>query len=189
MRTSTTLQLKIYGMKKRLFEGFIPSESLPIIAFLGLICVVAMLIRILTAGGAFGVVSLNIPVVSAPLRDASMAGFSEHPGRAIDKTTLTVALTPKEFLFGDLTSFTNSKDDISMRFTVPHVDGSPQVTTLIREIIAWQEERMRRIDQRSDRMLILIPDGRVPMNVLIKVVKLLEDSPVIDQVLLAGGFQ
>ena len=189
MRTSTTLQLKISGTKKRLFEGFIPNEFLPIVAFLGLICMVSMLIRILTTGGAYGVVSLSIPVVSAPVRDASLAGFSEHPGRAIDKTTLTVALTPKEFLFGDLTSFTSGKDDISTRFTVPHVDGSPQVTTLIKEIIAWQEERMRRIDQRSDRMLILIPDGRVPMNVLIKVVKLLEESPVIDNVLLAGGLQ
>lgn len=189
MQTSTMLQWKISGTKKRLFDGFIPVWSLPMIALTGLICTVAALVRIISVGGSYTVVPMQIPVVSAPMIDRSAAGFREVPAKALDKTSLAVALTPSEFIFGDLSAFTSAKDDIRGKFVIPHVEGSPRVDVLLEQVKAWQEDRVRRLSVRPDQLVVLIPDGRVPMNIVIQVSNLIRASRQFENVILAGGLE
>jgi hypothetical protein len=187
MPTSTTLQLKISATKKRLSEDFLASSAMSSIALFGLLASVAIVIRVVTTGSNYGVVPLQIPIISVPINDASTAGFREQPLKSIEKTTLTVALTPSEFIFGDLSAFTMTHTNIRAKFAVPHQEGSPQVLQLVEQISAWQDERTRRLSIRPDRSLLLLPDSRVPMNIVIQVVKLLRNTKQFDDVILAGG--
>lgn len=189
MQTSTTLQLKISATKKRLFEGFIPVHTLSVIGLSGLIAVTAVLIRLISAGGSYAVVPLEIPVLSSPINDRTAAGFKEEASRAVDRNTVAVALTPREFIFGDLAAFTTAKDDIRGKFIVPHAEGSPQVETLVQQIKLWQEDRTKRLSIRPDQLLVLIPDSRVPMNIVIQVTDLLRQTHLFQSVMLAGGLE
>jgi hypothetical protein len=187
MPISKMLQLKISATKKRLFKGFIPQQALSVLALSGLVCVSASMVRVISAGTSFTVVPLDVPVLPAPILDKTLAGFRETAKKSIGKSTLTVALTPKEFIFGDMSAFTTNVNDAHDKFVVSHVDGSPQVNTLLSQVAQWRDDRFRRLSVRPDRQLILVPDSRVPMNIVIQVSKLLRESKQFDSVFLAGG--
>jgi hypothetical protein len=189
MATSTTLQLKIFATKKRLSDGFIPAPSLYVFGLLAVFCPIIFLTRILSLAGTYTSVPFDIPVLSAPINDTSYSGFRETSSAAVDNATLTLALTPTEFIFGDLSAFTTSLADIRNKFIVPHKDGSPQVDTFMSQYQAWQEDRGRRLGLRSNGLLILVPDSRVPINIIIQVTQLLKATKKFDQVILAGGLQ
>jgi hypothetical protein len=158
-----------------------------VIALGGLFFAVCILLSTTVNRSSFAVVPLEMPVLSAPIHDNSVAGFKEAPNKSLEKATLTVALTPTEFIFGDITAFTSAKDDIRARYLVPHLDGSPQVDTLLSQIASWQEFRERKYGVRGDRLFVLIPDSRLPMTIVIKVIDLVRMSGKFDRVLLAGG--
>lgn len=139
--------------------------------------------------GGYTTVPFDIPVLSAPVNDTGYAGFRESPTAAVDNATLTLALTPTEFIFGELAAFTTSVPDIRNKFIVPHKDGSPQVDSFMSQYQAWQEDRVRRLGLRSNGLLILVPDSRVPINIIIQVTQLLKATKIFDQVILAGGLQ
>ncbi|MCX6119377.1 MAG: hypothetical protein NT027_17700 [Proteobacteria bacterium] len=187
MPTSTMLQLKISATKKRLFEGFLPPQVLSVVALSGLACVVASMIRVISAGGSFTVVPLDIPIVSAPVSDRSVHGFREKVDKTLMKSTLAVTLTPREFIYGDISAFTSNVADMQNKFVVLHEEGSPQVTKLLEQVNLWQDDRARRLSIRPDGVLVLIPDSRVPLNIIIRVSKLLRESKKFDSVILAGG--
>ena len=189
MPTSKTLQSKIFATKKRLFDGTIPGHFIAWLALLALFCPLVFLIRAVSIGGLYTLVEVDIPVLSAPPSDASLRGFSEYAPSAIDHSTLGVVMTPNEFIFGDLSAFTASFDDIRSKFIVPHADGSPQVTKLLGQVEDWQEDRELRLGIRSDKSMVLIPDSRIPMNIIILTLKLLRESGKFQNVVLAGGLE
>ena len=147
------------------------------------------LIRSLTAGGLYTLVNVDIPLLSAPPSDMSLRGYSEQTAAPLDRATLGVVLTPTEFIFGDLSAFTLGFDDIRSKFIVSHADGSPQVSKLISEITDWQEDREIRLGIRSDKSIVLIPDSRIPMSIVILTVRLLRESGKFQHVVLAGGLE
>ncbi len=189
MPTSTMLQLRISATKKRLSNGFIPQECVYIFGLLAALCPLVFLTRILVLGGTYTSVPFEIPVLSAPVSDPSYAGFRESPTSVVDNATLTLALTPTEFIFGDLSAFTSQSGDIRNKFIVPHKDGSPQVEQFLSQYAAWQEDRVRRLGLRSNGLLVLVPDSRVPINIIIQVTQLLKATKKFQQVILAGGLQ
>lgn len=189
MATSTTLQLKISGTKKRLSEGFFPVQTLTILGLLAALCPIIFLTRIFSMSSTYTAIPFDIPVLSAPINDSNYAGFRETPKSALDNNTLTLALTPTEFIFGDLAAFTSNVADIRNKFIVPHKDGSPQVEEFMKQYEAWQDDRARRLGLRSNGLLVLVPDSRVPMNIIIQITQLLKATKKFEQVILAGGLQ
>lgn len=189
MATSTMLQLKISETKKRLSDGFIPPQCIYIFGLLAALCPLVFLARVMALGGSYTSVPFEIPVLSVPVEDSSYSGFRESPTSVVDNSTLTLALTPTEFIFGDLSAFTSQSNDIRNKFIVPHKDGSPQVEEFLSQYGAWQEDRVRRLGLRSNGLLVLVPDSRVPINIIIQVTQLLKATKKFQQVILAGGLQ
>ncbi len=187
MSTSPIIQSKISGMKKRLSESIISDSVLSSLALCALLSIVTYTSRAVTIGGTWGFVDVDLPVASQPFVDPSIHKFREMPSVSIGTSTMVVALTPTEMIFGDLPAFTRHRDDVRNKFIVPHADGSPQVATLLAQAGEWSLDRKNRLGLRSDGLVIVLPDPRVPIAVISGVIASLRASKSFSHVVLAGG--
>src|SRR5207237_1008983 len=138
MTASMMVQSRISRTKRRLSE-----DRWCIIAItfslLGLIAILTFGLRAVTLSGVYGVVPLEIPVVSATIKDPGHYGFREEPRDNLGQNTPAVVLTPEAFYFGDLASFTTNFTDMRDKFMIRHVDGVPQLQTLVATMARWVE--------------------------------------------------
>jgi hypothetical protein len=187
MRTLQTLQWKISGTKKRLSESPIHESILWSLAFSGLLAVLTYSSRSVTLGGSWGLVELDIPVVSLPFNDVSKHNFREQPNTSIGVSTVVIAVTPRELIFGDVAAFTSQRMDVRNKFIVPHLDGSPQVAALFQQAAQWENDRKNRLGIRTDGIAILLPDPQVPVAVVAAVAERIKSSGRFSHVAIGGG--
>lgn len=187
MRNLKMLPSKISATKKRLSNSILNDFSLFSLAICGLLLVLMYASRTITMGGEWGIVPLDLPVASLPIRDKGLHSFTDHTKSVIGHETLVVALTTKELIFGDLGAFTVQKDDVRNKFIVPHADGSPQVSLLLTQFEVWSNDRARRKGIRSDGLVIVVPDAQVPIAVIAGVAERLRRSQKFSHVILGGG--
>lgn len=187
MQVSPMLQSKILKTKKRLSESVLNESVLMALGVCGLLLMLTYASRVVTLGGSWGYIPVDIPVVSKPFADKGTHGFREEPKSTVSPTTLVIALTSAEMIFGELNAFTSQKDDIRNKFLVPHIDGSPQVRTLLNQVEEWSQDRLRRKAIRTDGLVVLVPDTTVPVAVIAGVTESLRASNKFTHVILGGG--
>jgi hypothetical protein len=141
----------------------------------------------MTAGGRWGFIPVDVPVVSVPFDDLGKHNFREVPETVIGPSTMVIALTPGELIYGDIAAFTSQRQDVRNKFIVPHVDGSPQVKKMLDESALWSKDRKSRLGLRNDGVAVLIPDPKVPVAVVAGTVERLRASGQFAFVTLAGG--
>ena len=187
MHTSQVLQSKISGMKKRLSDSVISDLVLSSLAICSLLSIITYASRAVTIGGTWSFIDVDLPVASASFQDTSIHNFKEKPTVNLGLSTMVVAVTPTELIFGDLPAFTRHRDDVRNKFIVPHADGSPQVSTLLMQAGEWSLDRKNRLGIRSDGLVIVLPDPSVPIAVVSGVIATLRASKTFSHVVLAGG--
>ena len=187
MQTLPMLQWKISETKKRLSDSVMTDATLWCLALSALLVITAYASRAITLGGSFGMVTLDIPIVSQPFPDKGSHNFAEQTAASIGSATMIIAVTPGEMIFGDLSAFTTTRDDVRNKFIVPHKEGSPQVTILLKQAEEWKVDRRQRLGLRSDGLVVVLPDTGVPVAVIGGIVEKLKDSRLFSHVMLAGG--
>ncbi len=187
MQTSPILLSKISGTKKRLSESVISDSALSWLSLCSLLVILAYASRAITLGGSFGLITLDIPLVSLPFTDRGAHHFAEKTVASISSSTLIIAVTPGEMIFGDLVAFTAHRDDVRNKFIVPHREGSPQVASLLVQADEWMLDRKNRLSIRADGLVVVLPDPGVPVAVISGIVERLKSSQKFTHVMLAGG--
>ena len=187
MPTSPILQLKISETKKRLSKPIFNEQTLWCLGLSIIVCILTYAGRVVTMGSSWGMITLDIPVAAQPFVDTTLHSYEESAQASIGSTTMVVALTPSELIFGDLAAFTTHRDDVRNKFLVPHKEGSPQVTDLLKQSDEWENDRKRRLGIRPDGLLIILPDPVVPVAIVSIVAEALRKSGKFTHVILGGG--
>jgi hypothetical protein len=141
----------------------------------------------MTIGANWGLIEVDIPVVSVPFDDPTQHNFRERPSASVGSQTLIIALTPTELIFGDLAAFSAQRSDVRNKFLVPHRDGSPQIATLLTQYQSWEADRKNRLGIRSDGIAILLPDPAIPMPIIAATVDMIKSSGKFEHVAIGGG--
>lgn len=157
------------------------------LAFFALVTVLTFAMRSVSMPAQYGVVAAEMPVVSAAVDDPGYHRFSETARKSLTKNTPAVVLTTEAFYFGDLAAFTSNFEDVRDKFIIRHVDGEPQLTTLIETMNTWLNDRSARTQVPLDHLLVLVPTGDIPMPIVIQVLAGLKRSPQFERVILGGG--
>ena len=186
MPISQTLQLKISGTKKRLSDSPLNDPILWSLAFCGLLAILTYATRAVTLGANWGLIELDIPVVSLPFDDPSQHNFQERPDASVGSQTLVIAMTPTELIFGDIAAFSAQRSDVRNKFIVPHRDGSPQIGAVMDQVTSWDNDRKNRLGIRSDGIVILLPDPGVPVPVIAATVGRLKSSGRFKHIAIGG---
>lgn len=186
MSLSTTFQSKISRTRKRLSDGRGVS-AVGVIAFLGLFGVLTFGIRAIALSNVYGVIPVELPVVSATVSDPAYHNYKEEPRKAITRFTPALVLTTEAFYFGDLSAFSATLGDMRDKFVIRHIDGEPQLLTLIDTMGKWITERAAHDNVPMDKLLVLIPSGDIPMPIVIQVLAGLRKSPLFEHVILGSG--
>lgn len=182
MTTSTMPRLKILRTKKRLSnDNWL--GVLNVLAILGLFACLTFALRATTLSGRYGVVDAELPVVWRPF--PGKAQPAPEPSAFIGKATPVVLLTPKEFIFGDVSAFTKDLADIRNKFSVPHRDGAPNLDALTKTMQLWVTSQKR----AKDGIVILMPAENIPAPIVIQVVEGLKRSNLFQRVVLASGLK
>ena len=186
MSLSTTFQSKISRTKKRLSDGR-GISAVGVIAYLGLFAVLTFAIRAIAMSGVYGVIAVELPVVSAPVEDPAFHRYKEEPRQALTRFTPALVLTTEAFYFGDLHAFSANLGDIRDKYIIRHIDGEPQLLTLIDTLGKWITDRAAHDNIPIDKLLVLIPSGDIPMPIVIQVLAGLKKSPLFEHVILGSG--
>ena len=188
MTHSTMLQLKISKTKKRLSNNF---WSLPLvtIALMGLCLFLSFHLRSISIASLYGIIPVEIPIVSHPIDDPTFHQFRETPNVEIKGNTPIVALTKEAFYFGDLQSFSADLAGVRNKFLVRHVDGAPDTPTLLSQLKRWGYTRMSEKKINSKGLLIFMPAEDIPVPILVQTIANLKKSSLFSRIVLAGGIQ
>ena len=187
MQTSPMLLSKISGTKKRLSESALADSALSSLALCGLLMILTYTSRVMTLGGSWGLIPVDIPVVSQPFADGGAHNYQESPASTVSASTMVIAMTPNELIFGDLNAFTTQKSDVRNKFMIPHKEGSPQIKGLLKQAEEWSLDRKNRLGIRTDRLVVVVPDPAVPVAVVSGVIERLRESGKFSHVVLGGG--
>lgn len=188
MPMQQTLRQKIFETKKRLSRPAINDQNLWYMGAASLLAFLTFTGILLTRSGDWGVVLFDIPVASQPFADEMLHNFREAPDPSIGSNTTVLALTSKELMFGDVAAFTAPKGDRRNKFTVPHLEGSPQVASALDQLTRWNDDRRRRLGIRSDNLLILLPETDVPVAIVTVVADRIRKSGSYEHIVIGGGF-
>jgi hypothetical protein len=187
MQTSQTLSSKMSRTKKRLSDSIINESVLLTLAVCGLLLFLSYSIRVISVGGVYGLISLDIPVAQLPIEDKGLHTFRETTANTISPQTLAIGITTSEMIFGDMNSFSNERDDVRNKFIIPHISGSPQTDSLLRQVEQWSDERARKKSIRPDGLVVVVPDPEVPVAVVAGVVESLKQAKKFSHVMIGGG--
>lgn len=187
MRTPQTLSSRMLRTKKRLSESALNESALLTLAICGLLLFLTYATRVISLGGSYGLIPLDIPVALAPIEDKGLHNYRESTGNTLGSSTLIVGVTANELIFGDLSAFSTSRDDLRNKFIVPHVAGSPQTEQVLQQAAQWLEDRLRKKSIRDDGLVIIVPDPEVPVAVIAGVAESLKSSKKFSHVIVGGG--
>jgi hypothetical protein len=183
----TTLNFKILKTKKRLSDPVLNESALLTLVICCLSVFIMYATRVIAIGGSYGLIPIDIPAALVHLEDKGLHSFRESTSNVISPNTLVIGVSVKDMVFGDLAAFTTQRDDIRNKFVVPHIGGSPQVDTLLKQFAEWSDDRLRRRNVRHDKLVIVIPDPEVPVAVFAGVTEILRSSKKFSHVMVAGG--
>ncbi len=181
-----TYRSKISRTKKRLSDDRWAISSV-IVGLFGLFAIVTFSLRAVTLSWVYGVIPAEIPVVAASIQDPGAYRFKESPRDSLTSTTPAVVLTTEAFYFGDLAAFTSNFNDVRGKFMLRHVDGEPQLATLVQTMTNWVEGRAHQDNVPINKILVFVPAGDIPMPIVIQVLAGLRKSPSFERVILGGG--
>lgn len=181
MSNQKKLPSTISRMKKRL------SETAVVPLFLGLSYVIISVVaiysfRIVTAATIYDYVPGSIPVAAVPLNDPSERPQTFEGSPQLSKETPVVVLTAEEFLFGDSKSFTGEISSLKNKFKVAHVDGQPQLGSLLTTLNEWAGAR-----PSGGVVLVLFPSDEIPMPIVLQVMVAIREHSRFKRVVLGGG--
>lgn len=183
-----TYRSKISRTKKRLSDDRWAISTV-IVGFFGLFAVVAFGLRVVNLSWAYGVVPAEIPVATAAIQDPGAFNFKEEPRDSLTPQTPAVFLTTEAFYFGDMAAFSTNFEDPQGKFMIRHVDGEPQLQTLVQTMTDWVSERVHRENVPINKVLVFTPAGDIPMPIVIQVLAGLRQSPHFTRVILGSGLK
>ena len=186
MIASTTLQSRILKMRKRLSDSSWQTRALHI-SIIGVLLILSLVIRATYISSSYGIVDSEIPAARVELNDPDNMAYKEPYRSHIGKITPVVVLTPTEFIFTDISGISSKLEDPRLRFSVPHTDGSPNITELLIQMAKWIHQRRSQEIINTDGNLILLPTGQVPMPIVIQTMHYLKRANFISTVILANG--
>lgn len=182
MIASTMHQLKISKMRKRLSSDQWLMR-LNVIGILGLFLVLTFTLRSAIMPARYGIVDAEIPLMMQPL--SKKVSQEVPPSAVLSKETPMVVLTTQAFYFGDLRAFSTDLAEVRNKFAVKHVDGAPDLDSLIHQMTQW----LGRKKMSHEEAIILLPSGAIPAPIVIQVIAGLKESPLFSKVVLAGGLK
>ena len=186
MTHSTTLLSKISKTKKRLSEEQWQAGC----GILGLSLVLIIMMagfRAVTMPAAFSSIHGEIPVLAAPPVDSSWHNYQEKTTATLRRSTPTVVLTTDAFYFGDMRSFTEDFHDVRSKYKIRHVEGEPQLQTLIVQLEKWLGERNNKEAPMDAGIVVFVPSGEIPTPIVIQVMAGLQSRNSFKRVVLGGG--
>jgi len=96
-------------------------------------------------------------------------------------------LTADAFYFGDMKSFSEDLHDIRSKFVIRHIDGEPQLQTLLRQMDRWLGDRRAKDTATDSGVVVLVPSGEIPTPIVIQVMAGLQQSANFSRVVLGAG--
>lgn len=187
MLRSTTLPSKIFATKKRLSSDKATLAQISL-AFFGLFAVLIFMLRFESLDSYYGQISTEFPVLQSHLKDPTFHRFEETPRASLSKSTPVLVLSEQAFYFGELRSFTTDYADVRNKFRVSHKDGEPQLGTALEQLKKWSEERKEKSNiTNSDGVLIFVPQGLIPMPIVLQVIENVKRDKFFTKVILANG--
>jgi len=158
------------------------------VGILGLSVILGFGFRVVTMQSRYAVVSAEIPVVQAAVRDLGFHNFEETNYDSLKDNTTAVLMTLSSFYFGDLAAFSKSIERNDNKFVVPHIDDIPRTGDLIEDLEKWQNNRTTKANIPRDNILVFVPSGDIPMPIVIQVLSQLKEHGNFARVILGGGF-
>jgi hypothetical protein len=186
MTLSTTFQSKISKTKKRLSNDSYGITA-GILAIIGLLAVMTFCLRSVSVSNVYGVINSEFPVMSATPDDPAFHTYRELPEKKLRKFTPVVILTTEAFYFGDMASFSTSYSNVRNKHLIRHVDGEPQLLSLLGSIDKWGRNRHHQFGIKMDDIAVFIPSGDIPMPIVIQVLASLNNADMFKKVVLGGG--
>ncbi len=186
MTASTTLQLKISRTRKRLSNSpwYIP---IILIGCVGVMVLMSSLLRAVTLAGRYGIVELDIPVVSVPLEDDTLKTLEEPKMAQVESKTPMIFLGREAFIFGTTESFTTDISNIRNKFYIPHEEGAPNLPRVIQNMERWASDSKSSGKAINTEVLILMPQDDIPFPIVIQTVEALKQSGLFGKVVFGGG--
>lgn len=181
-----TFQSKILKTKKRLSDDRYAVIAV-VVSFLGLFAIMTFALRATLMPGVYGVVPVEMPVVSTVVDDPGYHRFKEEPRDELRRTTPAVVLTTEAFYFGDLAAFTTNFADVRDKYMIRHIDGEPQLQSLLETMNRWVTDRASKANIPIDKVLVFVPSGDIPMPIVIQVIAGLKQSPYFTRVVIGSG--
>lgn len=183
MNNLQKLQSTILKTKKRLSNR--TSVAVPLaICFVFLSSVTSFSFRALTTGTGHSYVQGEIPIVRIAAPPEAVSNRPEAPAPRLDARTPVVILTTEAFFFGDSEAFSDDLTNVRNKFEIKHIEGQPQIVTLLKTMSSWDKSR----DVKSfSGSLILSPATEIPMPIVIKVMAAIQELSPYKKVILAGG--
>lgn len=185
MTLSTTFQSRILRTKKRLSED---PWTLPVmvISILTLLTGLSFAMRAVSVPMSYAAIRGHIPVVSAPIDDPGFHTYKEAPIDEVRAVTPMVVMTWDGFFFGPVESFTKEFDRSTNKYIIPNKDNQHQTAELMHTMARWIHDR-KESGKQTQKHVILLPHGDMPMSVVLPVMGWLEQSDQFDRVILGSG--
>ena len=184
------LSSMISKTKKRLSEDRF-STSVYLLAFLGLGHFLTASIRTTSLAWSYGVVSTSIPVME--IEQPEESDFATHDDKdslyTIGEHTPMLVLGDQALYFGATKAFTENFYQIQDKTRIPHIDGSPQVSKLLKQLYSWQRERKLLQGIEKHPVMLLLPGEQWPMAVIIQIMAALKQSKTYQTVILASTIE
>jgi hypothetical protein len=181
-----TFRSKISRTKKKSSDERWTVAALAV-AFFSLFIILAFGFRAVTVEATYGVIPAEIPVVPSGVEDPAFHRFEETPVAMLSKFTPAVVLTAEAFYFGDLEAFTTNFADARDKYVVRHVDGEPQLYSLLETMQKWIEYRAKNSNVPKQKAMVLVPSGDIPVPIVVQVIAGLRKSPYFERVVLGSG--
>lgn len=181
MPQSTTLKTKKRLSSPSLFQGTI---WVPVILMFFML---AGLGKFIAYSGGFGVVRAAIPVFHQAFEDKSESRFEQRYSAEITNHTVAIVVTTEAIFFGAVKAFTSEIGDFRNKFSVKHVDGSPQLKTALGKLQKWINSRELQKRPIDTNVGILVPDGKVPVPVLMQLVQGINEAKIFENTVISTG--
>ena len=156
---------------------------------MGLVVILSFMLKVISISEKYGVVDVEIPVLSNPIEDPSSKTFKEHPNAYLEKTTPMLLLTDTAFIFGDVESFSSKYLNVRNKFSIPHLAGAPNLDGLTLNLKKWIFTRMSEDNINHHGILVLAPAENIPMPIVIHTIATIKKLKMFNRVVLASGVQ
>jgi len=154
---------------------------------MGLFVILSYGFRAISIPNVYGLIPAEIPVVSITPDDPAHHNFKETPQKNLRKFTPVVVLTTESFYFGDVDSFTKGFGNVRNKYSIPHVDGEPQLLNLLKSMNNWGKNRHHQLNIKMDDIALFVPSGDIPMPIVLQVLAGLNNSGMFKRVILGSG--